>query len=83
MAVPIPLMSFGRMRPDLDPLAGQWRPIPGPPPRSGHYKPAISNLIDDRRARAIVIRPPRMVRVGANPAACAGTVQAKRASPLA
>src|ERR1044071_6937693 len=59
MTLRLVLLPFGRVRPDLDALAGERSPVAGAAHGAAHQESALADPIDDRRALAVVVRSAR------------------------
>src|SRR5262245_447584 len=59
MTLRLMLLSFGRVRPDLDALPGERSPIACAAYGAAHPEAALADAIHDRRALAVVVGPAR------------------------
>src|SRR6185369_2128872 len=74
MTLRLVLLPFGRVRPDLDALPGEWSPVAGAADGTAHPEAALADPVHDRRALAVVVRPTRH-RLGRREAFSAGRQQ--------
>src|SRR5262245_19490293 len=59
MTLRLMLLSFGRVRPNLDALPGEWSPVTCTAYGTTHPKATLADPIHDRRALAVVVGPAR------------------------
>ena len=74
MTLRLVLLPFGRVRPDLDALPGEWSPVAGAADGAAHPEAALADPVHDCRALAVVVRPARH-RLGRCEAVRAGRQQ--------